>query len=165
MINPHPAPPPPSLSPYTTSRCVVSTSIASARFASAPCVLYPYIPSTITYLHQPYYLYLFPKYDEAFAYTQAYAMENGISLTKKRTNYREKGGPVRKQDLCYDRGSYQANRVAYQPVKENRKRQRGSQTACEHTVRIQYIAKGVYKGALASLVGAMEVEATHRLVV
>ena len=55
----------------------------------------------------------FPIYDEAFAYTQAYAIENGIGLTKKRTNYREKGGPVRNQDLCRDRGSYQANRVAY----------------------------------------------------
>ena len=75
--------------------------------------------------------------DEAFAHTQAYAIENGIGLTKKRTNYLEKGGPVRHQDLCCDRRSYQANRVAYQPVKENRKRQRGSaQTACEYTVRI-----------------------------
>ena len=60
----------------------------------------------------------FPTYDEAFAYTQAYVIENGIGLTKKRTNYREKGGPVRNQDLCCDRGSYQANRVAYQVVKE-----------------------------------------------
>ena len=84
----------------------------------------------------------FPTYDEAFACTQAYAIEKGIGLTKKRTNYQEKGGPVRNQDLCCDRGSYQANHVAYQPVKENRKRQCGSaQTACEYTVRIQYIAK------------------------
>ena len=60
----------------------------------------------------------FPTYDEAFGYTQAYAIENGIGLAKKRTNYREKGGPVRNQDLCCDRGSYQANRVAYQPAKE-----------------------------------------------
>ena len=27
-------------------------------------------------------------------------IENRIGLTKKRTNYREKGGPVRKQDLA-----------------------------------------------------------------
>ena len=131
MYDPQPAPPPLSLLP---SRCVVSTSIASTRFASAWCVLYPHISPTITYLHQLYYLYLFamfsplttadfPTYDEALAYTQAYAIENGIGLTKKRTNYREKGGPVRNQDLCCDRGSYLANRVAYQPVKENRKRQ------------------------------------------
>ena len=78
----------------------------------------------------------FPTYDEAFAYTQAYTIENGISLMKKRTNYRERGGPVRNQVLCCDRGSYHANRAAYQPLKENRKRQRGSaQTACEYTVR------------------------------
>ena len=32
----------------------------------------------------------FPIYDEAFAYTQAYAIENGIGQTKKRTNYRER---------------------------------------------------------------------------
>ena len=84
----------------------------------------------------------FPTYDEAFAYTQAYAIEKGIGLMKKRTNYQEKGGPVRNQDLCCDRGSYQANHVAYQPVKENRKRQCGSaQTTCVYTVRIQYIAK------------------------
>ena len=76
------------------------------RFASARCVLYPYISPTITYLHQLFYLYLFvmfsplvtaefPTYDEAFAYTKSYAIENGIDLTKKRTNYREKGGLVR----------------------------------------------------------------------
>ena len=34
----------------------------------------------------------------------------------------------------------------YQPVQENRKRQSGSaQTACEYAVRIQYLARGVYK--------------------
>ena len=88
----------------------------------------------------------FPTYNQAFAYTQAYAIEDGIGLTKKHTNYRERGGPVRKQDLCCDRGSYQANRVAYQLAKENRKRQSGSaQTACEYTFRIQYLARGVYK--------------------
>ena len=42
---------------------------------------------------------------------------------KKRTNYREKGGPVRNQDLSCGPGSYQANRVAYLPVKKNRTRQ------------------------------------------
>ena len=31
-----------------------------------------------------------PTFNEAFAYSQAYAIENGIGLTKKRTNYREK---------------------------------------------------------------------------
>ena len=81
-----------------------------------------------------------------FVYTQAYAIEDGIGLTKKHTNFRQKGGPVRNQDLCFDRGSYQANRVAYQPVKENRKRPSGSaQTACEYAVRIRYLARGVYK--------------------
>ena len=88
----------------------------------------------------------FPTYDEAFAYTQAYAIENGIGLTKKRTNYRERGGPARNQDLCCDRVPYQASCVAYQPVKQNREHQSGSaQTACEYTVRIQYLARGVYK--------------------
>ena len=88
----------------------------------------------------------FQTYDEAFAYTQAYALKNGIGLTKKRTNYREQGGPVCSQDLCCGRGSYQANLVAYQPVKDNRKRQSGSaQTSYEYTVWIQYPAKGVYK--------------------
>ena len=42
----------------------------------------------------------FPTYDQAFAYTQAYAIEDGVGLTKKHTNYREKGGPVRNQDLA-----------------------------------------------------------------
>ena len=127
------------------------------RFASAPCVPYPYILLTITHLHQLHYPYHFamfsplmaaefPTYDQAFEYTQAYAIEDGIGLTKKHTNFRQKGGPVRNQDLCFDRGSYQANRVAYQPVKENRKRPSGSaQTACEYAVRIQYLARGVYK--------------------
>ena len=65
---------------------------------------------------------------------------------EKRTNYWEKGGPVRNPDLCCDRRSNQTNRVAYQPVKENRQRQTGSaQTACEYTVRIQYLERGVYK--------------------
>ena len=85
-----------------------------------------------------------PTYDGASTYTQAYATENGIGLTKMRTNYRGKGGPVHSQDRCSGRVSYQANRVAYQPVKENTERQSGSaQTPCEYTVMIQYLARGV----------------------
>ena len=34
----------------------------------------------------------FPTYDQAFAYTQAYSIEDGSGLTKKHTNYWEKGG-------------------------------------------------------------------------
>ena len=54
----------------------------------------------------------FPTYGEALAYTHTCTIGNEIGLTKKRTNYREKGGPVGNPDLCCHHGSYQANRVA-----------------------------------------------------
>ena len=80
-------------------------------------VPYPYISLKITHLHQLHYPYHFamfsplmnaefPTYDEAFTYTQAYAIGTRTSLTKKRTNYQKKGGPVRNQDLCCDSESY-----------------------------------------------------------